>query len=125
MNGVLYDVVYRLYQGVLYVQNAIKFHGTRVNVISLTPIFTNPRNAQYLYVHILYTELYSKQTLTLLSDVKCRRSMQCICSFGTVHGCQQHINVKYSEYIILPTVKGSVSVFQETCGEHARMAQKD
>lgn len=35
----LYSVTqYRLYQGVLYFQMIIQFHGTRVNVISFTPI---------------------------------------------------------------------------------------
>ena len=32
------DVRHELYQGVLYFQNVIWFHGSRVNVIPLTPI---------------------------------------------------------------------------------------
>ena len=32
-NGVRHDVVHRLYQDVLYCQNFVWFHGTRVNVI--------------------------------------------------------------------------------------------
>lgn len=37
-NGELRDVVHRPYQGNLYLQNVIRFHCTRVNVISVKPI---------------------------------------------------------------------------------------
>ena len=36
-NGVLCNIVYRLYQGILDYQNAIRFHGTRLNIFFLTP----------------------------------------------------------------------------------------
>jgi len=37
-NGVLGEVVYRYYHGVLYIQKVIRFHGTHVNIISIMPI---------------------------------------------------------------------------------------
>lgn len=36
--GALCDARHEIYQGVIYLQNVIWFHGTRVSVISLTPI---------------------------------------------------------------------------------------
>jgi hypothetical protein len=37
-NDVLHDVIYKLYHNVLYFQNIIVFHSTRVNVISFKPL---------------------------------------------------------------------------------------
>jgi len=36
-NGVLCDIGYRLYKGILDYQNVIRFHGAHLNVILLTP----------------------------------------------------------------------------------------
>jgi len=36
-NGVLCDIVYRLYQGILDYQNVNQFHGAHLNLIVLTP----------------------------------------------------------------------------------------
>ena len=36
-NDVVRDIIIRHYLGILYFQNIIRFHRTRVNVISLTP----------------------------------------------------------------------------------------
>ena len=37
-NGALHDVVHGFYQGVIYCQTFTRFNGTRVNVVSFTPI---------------------------------------------------------------------------------------
>jgi len=46
------DAVHRLYQGLLYFQNVIQFHGTYINVISfmlitrVLPLHSFPQNSQ-------------------------------------------------------------------------------
>jgi hypothetical protein len=70
-NGVLRDVVHRIYQGVLYFQNFMRFYGTRVNVISFmaiestafpVPIFTKLTLAQYTAADIDCAEFYPSRT---------------------------------------------------------------
>jgi hypothetical protein len=39
-NGVLGEAVHRYYQGVLYIQKVVRFHGTHVNIISFMPVQT-------------------------------------------------------------------------------------
>ena len=51
--------------------------------------------------------------------------MQCIRSFGAVFLGPQHIGIKYNETHPGHRLKSDVSVSQEICGVHARMAQKD
>jgi hypothetical protein len=38
VNDVFRNVAHRIYQGVLYFQNGIQFHRTRVNIISIMPV---------------------------------------------------------------------------------------
>ena len=61
-SGITDGVVHRLYQGVIYFGNVIQFLGSRLNIISFTPIrkgkpplwnsFTKPINTQQHYVQI-------------------------------------------------------------------------
>ena len=73
-NSAFRDVVHRIHQGVLYCQNAIMFHGTRVPVpvtvcmciksctVLPAAVFTKLTNSQRRRVHISRNELHSNRT---------------------------------------------------------------
>jgi len=63
-NGLLLQIAHRLYQSILYFQNVTEFHGTRINVISLTlkrkvqPSFANFHKTHKSYTMLCANLLY-------------------------------------------------------------------